>query len=258
MDSAEAATSGEDVSVVLMRAIRQLSKHLARGPLALRNRRRVAALQRDGSLRLHLGCGDDSLTGFINVDYRQTQATDVVMDLALPRLAAGSVALAFSHAFFEHLYRNARLPHLQRIRQSLEPGGVCCYIGIPYFRNIARFYLEGAPGIVGPSFDLFNVYRYTHGDPEHAPSWWLGQLHKSLFDEPELDHLLRESGFQSFVQFTYVYPGEPQEVPVSMGFYATSDGRGRNRLREDCTSFLACFDTRKISLDTIAWLGEKI
>ena len=245
------------MSFVLKQAIRQVVKHLVRPPLALRNRRRVAALQRARSLRLHLGCGDDRVPGFVNVDYRQTQATDVVMDLALPRLAAGSVAFAFSHAFFEHLYRNARLPHLQRIRQSLEPRGVCCYIGIPYFRNIARFYLEGAPGIVGASFDLFNVYRYTHGDPEHAPGWWLGQLHKSLFDEPELDRLLRESGFQSFVQFTYVYPSEPKEVPVSMGFYATSDSQSTNQLRDACASFLARFDTRKISLDTIAWLGEE-
>jgi hypothetical protein len=245
-----------------LRALHQVGKHLVkrviRAPLALRNRRRLAALQRDGSLRLHFGCGDDRLTGFVNVDYRLTQATDVTMDLALPRLGAGTVAFAFSHAFFEHLYRNARLPHLQRIRQSLEPRGVCCYIGIPYFRNIARFYLEGAPGIVGPSFDLFNVYRYTHGDPEHAPGWWLGQLHKSLFDEHELDRLLRESGFLSFVQFTYAYPGEPKDLPVTMGFYATLDPRDTNQLREDCTSFLARFDTRKISLDTIEWIGEKI
>lgn len=245
-----------------MPALRQVGKNLvkqlARAPFALRNRRRLAALQRDGSLRLHLGCGDDRLTGFVNVDYRLTQATDVTMDLALPRLGAGTVAFAFSHAFFEHLYRNARLPHLQRVRQSLEPRGVCCYIGIPYFRNIARFYLEGAPGIVGASFDLFNVYRYTHGDPEHAPGWWLGQLHKSLFDEHELDRLLRESGFLSFVQFSYAYPGEPKELPVTMGFYATLDPRGPNQLREDCLSFLAPFDKRKISLDTIEWIGAKI
>jgi hypothetical protein len=241
-----------------MQAIRQVAKHLVRGPLALRNRRRVAALQHNRSLRLHLGCGDDRFPGFLNVDYRQTHATDVVMDLALPRLAAGSVAFVFSHAFFEHLYRNERVPHLLRIRQSLEPRGVCCYIGIPYFRNIARFYVEGAPGIVGASFDLFNVYRYTHGDPEHAPGWWLGQLHKSLFDEAELARLLRESGFQSFVQFTYVYPSEPKELPVSMGFYATSDSQSTDRLREGCTSFLARFDTTKINLETIAWLGEAI
>jgi hypothetical protein len=74
------------------------------------------------------------------------------------------VSLAFSNAFFEHLYRDQRLPHLRRSRESLQPDGACCYMGIPYVRNIATFYLEGGPGIIGPRFDLYEVYRYTHGD----------------------------------------------------------------------------------------------
>ena len=76
------------------------------------------------------------------------------------------MAFAFSNAFFEHLYRSSRGPHLQRIREALAPDGACCYMGIPYFRNIARLYLERGPGTAGPVFDLFNVYRYTHGNPK--------------------------------------------------------------------------------------------
>src|SRR5271163_3083468 len=126
------------------------------------NGNRLAELQRQRNLRVHLGCGDDRQPGFINLDYRLTSATDVAMDLNVPRFTAGSVSLAFSNAFFEHLYRDSRLLHLRRIRRSLQTGGVCCYIGIPYFKNIARFYLEGCPGTAGPVFDLYNVYRYTH------------------------------------------------------------------------------------------------
>ena len=133
-------------------------------------RLRIAAIRRRHSLRVHLGCGNDRLPGFVNIDYRPTVATDLLMDLNAPPFSPGSVALAFSNAFFEHLYRSSRLPHLQRICDSLEPEGVCCYIGLPYFRNIARFYLERGPGTAGPLFDLHNVYRYTHGDPEQAPT----------------------------------------------------------------------------------------
>jgi hypothetical protein len=61
----------------------------------------------------------------------------------------------------------------------LEPGGVVCYWGIPDFANIAWFYLERRPGIVGPVFDLFNVYRYTHGDPPKR-----GQVHGPTAQEP--------------------------------------------------------------------------
>ena len=239
---------------MLKTTIRRAIGKLLRIPKPLFNVRRVSALQRRRSLRVHLGCGGDRLPDCINIDYRRTPATDVTMDLNVPRLAPASVALAFSNAFFEHLYRPQRLPHLRRIRESLEDGGVCCYIGIPYFRNIAKFYLEKAPGTLGPVFDLYNVYRYTHGDPEHQPAWWLGQLHKSLFDEEELTVLLRDAGFQSFVIFCYGYPGDDHELPVTMGFYASAGAAPIEQQREDCLRFLGRFADQRIRLGTLVWL----
>ena len=222
--------------------------------MILWNRRRIAGLQRQRSLKVHLGCGDDRLAGFVNIDNRPTAATDVVMGLDLPRFARDSVSLAFSNAFFEHLYRGSRQPHLQRIRESLMENGICCYIGIPYFRNVAKFYLERAPGTAGPCFDLYNVYRYTHGDPEGSPAWWIGQLHKSLFDEDELAGLLRSSGLASFVLFCYGYPGDASELPVTMGFYASGKARPADALRSECASFLGQFADRRIRMSTIEWL----
>jgi hypothetical protein len=218
------------------------------------NGRRVSELQRRRALRVHLGCGGDRLPDFVNVDYRRTPATDLTMDLNVPRLAPGSVALAFSNAFFEHLYRPQRLPHLLRIRESLVPDGVCCYIGVPYFRNVARFYLEKAPGTLGPVFDLYNVYRYTHGDPEHQQAWWLGQLHKSLFDEDEMAALLRDAGFRSFVMFCYGYPGDDHELPVAMGFYGSPAPAPVEHQREACLAFLGRFADERIRMSTLQWL----
>ena len=203
---------------------------------------------------MHFGCAGDRLPDFVNIDYRKTPATDLTMDLNVPRLAPRSVALAFSNAFFEHLYRPQRLPHLRRIKESLEEGGICCYIGIPYFRNIAKFYLEKAPGTLGPIFDLYNVYRYTHGDPEQVPAWWIGQLHKSLFDEEEMAGLLRDAGFQSFVMFCYAYPGDEHELPVTMGFYASAASVPVGELPDACLTFLARFADQRIRLGTLAWL----
>jgi hypothetical protein len=215
---------------------------------------RRLALQRQRSLHVHLGCGDDRLDGFTNIDYRPTAATDVVMRLEAPSFSAGSVSLAFSNAFFEHLYRDVRAPHLRRIRAALEPDGVCCYIGIPYFRNVARFYVERAPGTVGDRFDLFNVYRYTHGDPEHAHGWWLGQLHKSLFDEEEIATLLTGAGFRSHTIFCYAYPGDDHELPVTMGFYATTRETPREHLRYACTAFLQRFADTRVRMASLQWL----
>jgi predicted SAM-dependent methyltransferase len=223
-------------------------------PKRIANARRVSALQRQRLLQVHLGCGGDRLPGFVNIDYRRTPATDVTMDLNAPRLGRSTVALAFSNAFFEHLYRPQRLPHLRRVHDALQPGGVCCYIGIPYFRNVARFYLEKAPGTAGPVFDLYNVYRYTHGDPEHQQAWWLGQLHKSLFDEDELAGLLREAGFPSFAIFCYGYPGDQHELPVTMGFYASATPVPLHDLRAACLAFVGRFADQRIRMSTLTWL----
>jgi predicted SAM-dependent methyltransferase len=234
--------------------LRRALSFAVRIPRNIINANRVAALQKQRGLRLHFGCAGDRLDGFVNIDYRRTPATDLTMDLNLPRLAPASVALAFSNAFFEHLYRDRRLPHLRRIRASLQPDGVCCYVGLPYFRNIAKLYVERGPGTAGPVFDLYNVYRYTHGDPEHQPDWWLGQLHKSLFDEDELGGLLREAGFTSFALFCYGYPGDVNEVPVTMGIYAVAGAKPADRLRAECLEFLNQFADVRIRMATLEWL----
>jgi hypothetical protein len=109
---------------------------------------------------------------------------------------------------------------------------VVIMIGIPDFRKIASLFLEAAPGIEGRRFDLKNVYRYTHGEPEHAtypiagewradasgaPDGWLPQLHKCLFDPSYLRDLLDESEFPRVI-FRYAYPAEPHRL--NLGFIA--------------------------------------
>jgi predicted SAM-dependent methyltransferase len=240
---------------MLTTALRRAARMLLAIPNRFANTRRVSALRNQRSIRVHLGCGGDRLPDFVNIDYRRTPATDVTMDLNVPSFGPSTIALAFSNAFFEHLYRPQRVPHLQRIRAALEPGGACCYIGVPYFRNVARFYLEKAPGTLGPVFDLYNVYRYTHGDPEHQQAWWLGQLHKSLFDEDELAGLLREAGFESFVMFCYGYPGDDHELPVTMGFYAAATQAPIEQMRERALALLGRFADQRVRMKTLTWLA---
>jgi predicted SAM-dependent methyltransferase len=150
---------------------------------------------------------------------RATSATDIVADLNYPQL--GTVRSVVSHAFFEHVYRNDRLPHLRAVKDALEPDGWMLCLGLPDFREIAQLYLERSEGNISPRFDLFEVYRYTHGDPEHAQGWWLAQLHKGLFDREELDRLLGDAGLGSWIIGNYAYVGEPH--PVNLCFFARVD-----------------------------------
>jgi hypothetical protein len=215
---------------------------------------RLPLLKSKRNVGVHLGCGDEKKEGFINIDIRATTATDYILDLNhLKWFKSGSVTCFYSHAFFEHLYRNERNIHLQNVYSALSSHGVCCYIGLPYFPNIAKYYLERAPGIVGERFDLFNVYRYTHGDPEHAKGWWLPQLHKSLFDEHELSELLKASGFSTYAMFTYCCIGE-ERWHVNIGFYASKGKKDVNELKKECMTFLNKSASNKVLPHTIRFL----
>jgi predicted SAM-dependent methyltransferase len=202
----------------------------------------------------HLGCGHQRLDGFVNVDIQQTEVADLILDLnTLGELPGESADGFFSHAFFEHLYRDSRVPHLRAARERLRPGGFLCYMGLPDFRRVAEMYLSGARGIEGPFFDLHNVYRYTHGHPEMGGTDWLPQLHKSLFDVEEIDRLLRDAGYPSYVVFRYVFPSDPPGADLSLGFYATPVRRGVSELQDAARAFLAQFDGRFLALDTLTF-----
>jgi hypothetical protein len=162
--------------------------------------------------------------GFVNLDVRETDATDIVHDCSnLSIFPDESAILVFSHAFFEHLYRGQHVPLLAEIRRVLHADGCVFICGIPDFEVIARAYLERAPGNVSRVFDLFEVYRYTHGDPEQRPEWWLAHLHKSLFDGRELRIQLGEAGFAAPRIFRYAFQSEPN--PVNLGFVAMKNNQ---------------------------------
>jgi predicted SAM-dependent methyltransferase len=185
-----------------------------------KSRRNVLALQ-PGGLQVQLGCGDRGIAGMLNIDARMTRAADMVADCCtLGRFDDKSLTMIFSNAFFEHLYRQQQLPLLQDCVRTLKPGGFLLFVGIPDFETVCREYLAANSGTIGDYSRLEWAYRYTHGDPEQFPEWWIKQLHKSLFDSDELAALARSAGFAAVMVFRYCYPGETW--PVNLGLCAGS------------------------------------
>jgi predicted SAM-dependent methyltransferase len=179
-------------------------------------------IKRYGELKLHLGCGDKHYDNMINCDFRATKAVDIIMDCSnLSRFKENSVTCIFAHAFFEHIYRSQQLPMLEDCFRILTKNGFLIILGIPDFRVVANWYINRNPGIpgYGKIFDLYHVYRYTHGDPEIAPSYWLEQLHKSLFDKEYIKLLLKKAGFSNYFIFNYCYPKE--KIPLLLGLIAS-------------------------------------
>jgi hypothetical protein len=193
-------------------------------------------------IRIHVGSGNVRMDGFLNVDIRRTDAVDHIGHAGNLRVFAdASVATLFSHAVLEHVYAAQHLAVLREWRRVVAADGVVICLGLPDFSAAARLYLDGGPGCLNDRFDLFEVYRQTHGQPEHAtvpawrhfdpaaslncaPSGWLPQLHKALFDPDYIIRLLHEVGFAAAL-FSYPYPSE--RPFVNLGFVARPCQVGR-------------------------------
>jgi len=193
-------------------------------------------------VNIQVGSGTQRLPGFLNVDIRQVEGVDIVGHAGdLHAIPDGAVRCLFNSAFLEHLFAFQQLPALREWRRVLARDGRAIILGVPDFAEIARCYLARAPGIVGERFDLYNVYRYSHGlpeggcagfawsawrpdqQPDAAPAGWLPQLHKALFDAVVLYELLETAGFEAQC-FNYCFPGEPH--PLNLGAIAGPRGGG--------------------------------
>lgn len=80
--------------------------------------------------RVHLGCGDVRLKGYLNVDYPPEQGVasgtsrpDIEADVARLDAPAGSISEVRLHHLFEHFERASALALLLRWYDWLQPGG---------------------------------------------------------------------------------------------------------------------------------------
>lgn len=174
----------------------------------------------DKKPRLHVGCGFNRLSSFINVDINPTRATDIICDCGtLDIFPDHSFTTIYCHAFLEHLYFDQRPIHLKNVYRILKKGGAAVYLGIPDFEAVARAYLNKETGIIFRNFGIEEVYRYTHGLTEEVSRKnWIYQLHKTLFDSTSLKKLLLHAGFKSFCIFRYAF--EDEKLSINLGFIA--------------------------------------
>lgn len=86
--------------------------------------------QENRPLKLHLGCGESHLAGYINIDYPSTEhtvqatsAADVFADITTLSILNESVDEIRSHHVFEHFDRQTALALLCNWHQQLKVGG---------------------------------------------------------------------------------------------------------------------------------------
>jgi predicted SAM-dependent methyltransferase len=129
-------------------------------------------------MRLHLGCGERYLEGYVNVDYppdehsiQTTSPADVYADITELDYEPGSVAEVRLHHVFEHFDRATALRLLIDWYEWLEEGGILV-IETPDFEASARRFLKRRSRKQRSA-----ILRHVFGSQEagwafHADGWY--------------------------------------------------------------------------------------
>jgi glycosyltransferase involved in cell wall biosynthesis/predicted SAM-dependent methyltransferase len=153
---------------------------------------------------VHLGCGDQKLDGWLNVDLGGR--AEVVWDLTMPFRWAreGAFDYCFSEHVLEHFPRQIGLAILREAHRILRVGGVV-RISIPDLKNVVAMYCDEsfldadtvANDVIAPTaaeaVALFGSSYGTRGERLNVCMYGWG--HAYLYDEEDLTRVLAEAGF---------------------------------------------------------------
>ena len=93
-------------------------------------------------MKLHLGCGEKILDGFINVDSRKLNGVDIVDDIkSLESFGSETAELIYASHVLEHVGRREYIGVLKRWCEILKPGGKL-RIAVPDFESVAEYYMD--------------------------------------------------------------------------------------------------------------------
>lgn len=89
-------------------------------------------------LKLHLGCGDTYISGYINVDIRDNLVCDMVADIGdLSEFEPSSVDVIYACHVLEHFKRHEYMYVLDRWHRLLKPNGIL-RVAVPDLFEVAK------------------------------------------------------------------------------------------------------------------------
>ncbi|HEX75387.1 MAG TPA: methyltransferase domain-containing protein [Dehalococcoidia bacterium] len=141
-------------------------------------------------IKLHIGCGDRYIPGFIHTDVRELPHVDFVTSAdKLNMFEDNSVDLVYACHLLEHFRRNQTEDVLKEWYRVLKPGGIL-RVAVPDFQKLVEVYLktENLKLILGP---LFGRQDY----PENT--------HYIVFDFAYLSEVLTKVGFKNIRRYDW-------------------------------------------------------
>lgn len=137
-------------------------------------------------MKLHLGCGNKKIEGFVNVDIMETDAVDVIDDVSvLKNFHNNSVDLIYACHVLEHFKRNEYFDVLKRWTEVLKPNGIL-KISVPDFAKTAEMYqkklfpLKSLLGFINGGQTYLYNFHYMNFDFETLESDLLALKYKDI------------------------------------------------------------------------------
>jgi predicted SAM-dependent methyltransferase len=153
----------------------------------------------EGPLRLHIGCGQEAMSGWINIDNQALPGVDRVLDVR-KGLPFRGVSVIYAEHFLEHISFDEANSFLKDCRRALADSGVL-RISTP---NLDWVYLTHYPSFPSGSTqeklrDCFQMNQAFHG-------WG----HQFLYNRTMLEAALKAAGFANVVFQRYGVSDVPE------------------------------------------------
>jgi predicted SAM-dependent methyltransferase len=132
-------------------------------------------------LKLHLGCGQRALEGFVNIDHNYSPATNYVCNIESLPCKDGTVARIESYHVIEHIPHPRIAAVLRAWHRALMPGGVIV-AECPDFDRAICEYNEGHRDRI---YSIYGKQRF------------LGDTHYFGYNEERLVKLFASCGFEA-------------------------------------------------------------
>ena len=181
-------------------------------------------------LRLHLGCGQSPIPGWLNIDVQLLPGVDRVLDVRRG-LPFENVAAIYGEHFLEHLELEEGLACLVECRRALAPDGILRVSTPNLDWVLASHYRYGGWATEEEAIsDCFRMNRAFHG-------WG----HRFLYNRQALEAALSAAGFSTITMHRYgesdvpelaglerhEKSGDTSELPHVL--IAQASGRGQRR-----------------------------
>jgi len=135
-------------------------------------------------MKLNLGCGNLRIEGYIGVDFRETKASDLIMDLTEPlEFKNNSIDEVLCAHVIEHLVKADGINLLREIHRILKPDSVL-HLHLP----LIDYLIENC---YRPDMDHFQLISILYGIQRYK-----GDYHKYGYTTKTISALLAETGFK--------------------------------------------------------------